>query len=139
MYLNYKTKHKDISLSVSILIALGVTLLLMLISGMALAYLILLNYMQENGIGLPAKIVLIISVLIGAKIIIAQQQNNKYIGLGIYTVMLFVFSIIIGLALGIDLKLTVLNAVFIVCGAAIGLLPIKKKNKKQTYSKRRYG
>ena len=139
MYLNYKTKHKDISLLVSILIALGVTLLLMLISGMAMAYLILLNYMQENGIGLPVKIVLIISVLIGAKIIIAQQQNNKYIGLGIYTMMLFVFSIIIGLALGIDLKLTALNAVFIVCGAAIGLLPIKKKNKKQVYAKRRYG
>lgn len=139
MYLNYKTKHKDISLFASIMIALGVTLLSMLISGVALAYLILLNYMKENGIGLPVKIVLIISVLIGAKIITAQQQNNKYIGLGIYTMMLFAFSIIIGLALGIDLKLTALNAVFIACGAAIGLLPIKKKNKKQTYSKRRYG
>ncbi len=135
-----KTKviSKKMSLPVSVAISMSTTIILMLLACAAIASMIMSGNIQEEKTGIITKIILAIAVFVGNKLNISLEKQDRYIATGVYTGAVMLLCLVTGLIFRSRMANILISLLFVLCGAAVGILFGNKKVKKHAYSKKHY-
>lgn len=133
-----KNSTTGTSVAVTLLLSVGATITLILVATGILASMILNENLQMRSAGIVIKIVLLLSVFAGMKIISFSQKQTISVTAGIYAVSIILIWLIVGLLFKTAVHNLLPNTLFILLGIGAGLVPGISKGKKHKYRKKRY-
>ena len=131
-----RTTKTKLSLPMSIAIATTATIVLLILFCAAYASLILNGALKNNDFKIAARVVVALSVFIGVRIVI--RNNEKYIAATIFTICVLLLILCMAMIFKINISNLLIVLLFILLGIGCGLLFRNLKTKKSHFQKKPY-